>query len=60
MSFERAASVCQKCRDLMDLNSIQRVGGPDGKTHYVCVFECECGRFAAEEVLNPIEIRQAA
>ncbi len=54
------AFVCGKCRDLMDFHSIQRVGGPDEKTHYVCVFKCDCGRFAAEEVPNSLEYRGAA
>ena len=58
MPFRQTVSVCQKCHDLMNFHSIQTVGGPDGKGYDVCVFECECGRLAAEEV--PICYNQEA
>jgi hypothetical protein len=53
------AAVCRKCRDLMNLHSVQEVGGPGDKGYFVYVFKCECGRFAAEEVLD-CRVRQAA
>ncbi len=58
MAFQNTA-VCRKCHDLMNLHSIQEVGGPGDKDYFVFVFECECGRFAAEE-LSKCGDREAA
>jgi hypothetical protein len=44
--------VCRKCHIAMSLHSIQEAEGPHGKGYDVFVFRCECGRLAAEEIVN--------
>ncbi len=52
---------CPKCHAEMRLLFMRHTRGTDKKYHMIRVFQCECGRVAADELTDvPVTGREAA